>query len=507
MTTNKIKQDVNQIIKGFILTGFGLVFAKLMGYVWRIYAARLGVEEYGYISLALTLYTLTLWFVSLGMQRTFGRFVIESYAKKNYKQLISRLTSVVFFNTFTSLLVAFIYLYLKDFIALTFFKDSLFSSYIVVVALALPLTTLSYYFYAYVLNVNRAVGFITFNRYIVLSTLKVVFLLLFTHYFRCNLGLYGFLSYILADLFATISVIFYFLYKNKRYLSYAKFNFSFVKEILIFSYPLLLAGIIGKFLVSMDNLLINYFIGVSQTGIYNVAVPLGQILLLPVTALYSLFMPTVIKRYYQKSIEEVKFLFITANRYLAVINAFIMVILIIYGKEIINLIFGKSYVSAYSALIVLALHYFILSHSNFSQRIIIGIGDIKYLPKMTFFALSLNIFLNILLIPSLGIVGGALATLLSYQIATFMNFKKVRKYLGVMPLNFELLKAISFAVLSLYFINYIMHYFIPYFTVLWAIVFLLLSFALYLFIVIKTKIIRISELKYIYDLIREKLHL
>lgn len=507
MALNKIKYDVNQIIKGFIFTGFGLVFAKFMGYIWRIYAARGGVEEYGYISLALTLYTLTLWFTSLGIKQTFGRFVIESYAKKNYKELITRLSSVVVFNTFTSILIASIYYYFKDFIAVNFFKDPLFTPYIVVIGLALPITTLSNYFYAYVRNVNRAIGFITLNRYIVLSSLKVALLLLFAHYFQCNLGLYGFLSYIFADILTTLLIIAYFTFKNKVYLQYAKVNILFIKEIIMFSYPIMLAGIISKFLVSMDSILINYFMGVSQTGIYNVAVPLGQLLLLPVTALYSLFIPITVSRYHQKDIKEVKFLFSTANRYLMVINAFIFAVLIIYGKEIIKLIFGPSYTPGYYALIILALHYFILSHSNMSQRLIIGIGDIKYIPKMTFIALSLNILLNIILIPSLGIVGGALATLVSYQVATFMNFRKVKEYINITSLDLNSLSVIFLSVVSLYVVNYLMHHIIPYFSTLDAIVFLIFSFALYSFIVVKTRIIKINELKYIYNIFRKKLSL
>ena len=77
------------------------------------------------------------------------------------------------------------------------------------------------------------------------------------------------------------------------------------------------------------------------------------------------------------------------------------------------LVFGDTYISSYNLLIILAV----------SQSIVLATGPVAYLLMMTdnssshrkslHMAVGINIFLNLILIPSYGITGAAIATGLS----------------------------------------------------------------------------------------------
>jgi len=91
----------------------------------------------------------------------------------------------------------------------------------------------------------------------------------------------------------------------------------------------------------------------------------------------------------------------------------------IFSREIINIIFGKEF---HSAAPVLTIYIWA------GVAVFLGVASSQYLITENFTKLSLyrnlfgvviNVGLNFILIPAYGIIGAALATLISYSLATF----------------------------------------------------------------------------------------
>ena len=91
----------------------------------------------------------------------------------------------------------------------------------------------------------------------------------------------------------------------------------------------------------------------------------------------------------------------------------------IFSKDIINIIFGNEFQSAAPVLTI---------YIWAGVAVFLGVASSKYLitenfTKLSFFrtfiGMIFNVILNLILIPKYGIVGAAVATLVSYSVATF----------------------------------------------------------------------------------------
>jgi PST family polysaccharide transporter len=91
----------------------------------------------------------------------------------------------------------------------------------------------------------------------------------------------------------------------------------------------------------------------------------------------------------------------------------------VFAPQIINLLYGAKFISAFPVLQI----YIWSSVATF-----LGVASSQYLVTenltkisfyRTFLGMIVNVLLNLILIPQIGIIGSALATLISYSVATF----------------------------------------------------------------------------------------
>jgi O-antigen/teichoic acid export membrane protein len=184
------------------------------------------------------------------------------------------------------------------------------------------------------------------------------------------------------------------------------------KEILKNSWPLMLAAASGLIFSKIDQVLIGQMLGNYKVGIYAAAVKLVEIwYFIPVLICTSLF-PAIINakktnhNVYKKRLKNLYLLLI-------VISIIISILITIFSKPIILILFGPSYLES-----ILVLKIYIWS----SVGLFLTIAVNQYLlsenmTKTTFLlnllAMIVNIVLNLLLIPILGLIGASLATLIS----------------------------------------------------------------------------------------------
>lgn len=118
-------------------------------------------------------------------------------------------------------------------------------------------------------------------------------------------------------------------------------------------------------------------------------------------------------------------------------SAPILLCLIVLGKPIISLLYGQDYIVAYPALLLFAIGQFVNAVSGSTSMFMNMTGHHIALRNIMAGAAVINIALNLLLIPYQGIIGAALAGMVSiafWNIYTLVYIKKkFGQSLGYLP--------------------------------------------------------------------------
>lgn len=207
------------------------------------------------------------------------------------------------------------------------------------------------------------------------------------------------------------------------------FNLAQAKQLLKRSSWLWLSGIVSVIYLKIDIVMLGSMAGAEQAGIYAAASRLSELWYVFPATLAARYYPDMIRAHqqgltpYYLKLRHFALLFFAAAFSIALVMTLI-------APWIISLLFGANFLAAVE---VLQIHVwagcFIFVRYLISQHLLITEQEPLSLASHVIGAL-LNVGLNIWLIPTMGIVGAAWATLISYSFASFFFlflFKSTRQ--------------------------------------------------------------------------------
>jgi O-antigen/teichoic acid export membrane protein len=189
-------------------------------------------------------------------------------------------------------------------------------------------------------------------------------------------------------------------------------------------------GLLAYFVIDYtDRQMIQRFAALDQVGIYSIGYSFGLAMLVLVNAFASAWSPFSMSFAHKRA--EGAVIFAAVLRYYVIGAGLVTVAFFGVAKPIVDLIvasdFGPAYivVGMVASAYMLKGCYIILTPSlQFEMKL-------RTQATMEWTAALLNIVLNVLLIPRLGIAGAALATLICYGLLAGLAFQASRKYLRV----------------------------------------------------------------------------
>lgn len=218
-------------------------------------------------------------------------------------------------------------------------------------------------------------------------------------------GLEGLLIGMVVGSFAGTSLGIWWLRKSFRFC----FNSGLLREMLIFSMPLVFSSLAVWFSIYIDRIMINHYLSIDELGLYSIGFRIAFVAGLLIIGFRGALTP-LIYTYYREA---------DTPRQLALIfRLFIFLVLLVFlvlslfAIDIVQLLttepfYGGSVVVVFLVPAILLTNMYIFAP---------GIGIAKkthYLIWINLLGALLNLLLNMLLIPPLGIVGAGLATLIS----------------------------------------------------------------------------------------------
>lgn len=230
------------------------------------------------------------------------------------------------------------------------------------------------------------------------------------------------------------------------------FDFQLVKEMLPYSLPLLVAGLAGMTNETLDRILLKYLleenIALAQVGVYGACYKLSLIMTIFIQAFRFAAEPFFFK---QSVADDARV------SYARIMNYFVIVCMGIFLFTMLNLhwikyFIGKNFWEGLNVVPVLLLANFCLGvYFNLSVWYKLT-GKTRFGAFISIIGAIVTVLLNVLLIPFMGFMGSAWATLICYALMMALSYVLGQRYYRV-PYQLKKISAyIAFALL-LYAIN------------------------------------------------------
>lgn len=291
----------------------------------------------------------------------------------------------------------------------------------------------------------------------------------------------------LAGVISSLVMEICFIILNKKWFKFNLFNFTLLKQLLLFAIPLLPNILIYWLFNSCDRIMITKILGIEAAGVYSVASKIGQCSQLIYTAFaggWQFFAFSTMKEKEQVKSNSKIF------EYLSLISFISTAVVCVFSYTLFRIIFGEEYLEGYVVAPYLFFAPLLQMLFQVSGNQFLVIKKTWPIPFILSGGVIANIILNYFLIARIGIEGAAIATLVGYSITVIVCII-VLKYMKLILISKRFI--LSSTIIFIYIISW---RYIWKENLIWGIV----SFIIYILILLK---IYNEDVKKIFELIKK----
>lgn len=408
---NKLKL----FLENFLVYGLGGIISKIIPLIMVPIVTRLMPNStyFGISDMSNTIISFASAVAIIGMYDAMYRIFFEKDSIE-YQRCVCSTTLI--FTLVTSVIVFLLLLLFKNPIAKLFLGSKEYTNLMYITAMATLVTATNSIISAPTRMQNKRKIFLIINTITPILSYSISIPLLLKGHYLIALPLASVITGI------TTEVIFWIL--NRKWFSLKEFDFTILKQLLVIAIPLFPNFLIYWIFNSSDKLMITNMLGIDQAGIYSVGSKLGHISQLIYTAFaggWQYFAFSTMKEKNQVKSNSLIF------EYLGVISYIATLFMCVFSFIIFNILFTDDYINAYivapylflapllQMLFQVACNQFLVIKKTWPNLLILSIGAIA------------NIFINLILIPILGIEGAAIATLIGYIISDIIAVIVLKK--------------------------------------------------------------------------------
>lgn len=396
---------VKLFIENILVYGVGGIISKIIPLIMLPIVTRLmpSTEYFGLSDLSGTIVNFCNSLAIMGMYDAMYRLFFEK-EEKTYK--IDVCSTTLLFTIVMSVIVALLMLVFQSFLAEFVFGDRKYNYLVLISSLSVLVGSSGLIISAPTRMQNKRKVFLITNTLSPLISYVVAIFMILKGYFIIALPV--------AMLFSGFAIEISFFILNKKWFQISNFDFKLLKQLLLIGVPLLPNFLIYWLFNSSDRIMISNLLDVGQSGIYAVGSKLGQLSQLINTAFgggWLFFAYSTMKE--KNQIKNNSLIF----EYLGVISFFCTMCICVVCHLVYKLLFSVDYLSGYiiSPYLFLAPLLQMLFQVAANQFMIIK----KTWPNMLILLSGaiVNVLLNLILIPKVGIEGAAIATLFGYLLS------------------------------------------------------------------------------------------
>ena len=370
-----------------------------------IYVARyLGPEQFGLLSYALAVVGIFMVASRLGMDSILLRELVSHPSQRG--KYIGTAFGLMVLTAFLSIFIIFILINLFE-------SEPVIKLYVWIISTGLLFQTFLVIDYNFQAQVRSKYSSIAKSIALSLSAVTKIALVLI------QVDLFWFAIAFTLDK-AIIAVTLYIMHIFKKQPQFIfRFDSRLIRPLLKSAWPMVLAAVATMLYMRVDQIMIKNMLGAEQLGLYASATKIYEGWLIIPNIISISMLPAIIKL---KLISETKYENNLSKLFALVfwgsIGAATTVTL--FGEYILDLTFGDSFSQALNTLIIVMWVTAFSSLGFVSARYFTAENMEKKIAIRTFIALSVNILLNLIMIPIYGIEGAAISTLVCIIIANYL---------------------------------------------------------------------------------------
>ncbi len=212
-----------------------------------------------------------------------------------------------------------------------------------------------------------------------------------------------------------------------------KVNFSQLKEACRFGLPLVLHDLANWALAYVNRLLLAGLSTIAIVGIYSIGYNLAAVMASFLGSINLIWAPFLFSTIKERG-QEAKTVFSRLTTYYMMFILFLALVLSVFARDLIVLMTTPEFFAAYEIIPIIVAAYIFTGIYFMSANQILYTKQTKYIPAVTVTSAGLNILLNFLWIPRLGMFGAAWATLAAYAFQSVFTFVLAQ---WLYPLRYE----------------------------------------------------------------------
>ncbi len=397
-----------KLVKNTLILSIANFFAKGITFVMAPFIARwLLSNEYGIYDLVLTYMSLFTPIVILDCGEAMFRFMLDETEERK-KQVVTNSSLISLLGIILCVVVLIVVsIYTQDDI------------YLYILGLLIA-QVLNNFFMMYMRGLKKLTDYAFSNiiYMIIMASLTCVFV------FGFKYGLRGIISahiigYVGSIVFVSIKAPIF------KWIRIKYFSLIEVKNILLYSLPLIPNAISWWIMSASDRTIVNLILGSSANGILAVAHKIPAIC----EIMYSMFHIS-----WQESAseeidkEDANVYFNTIFNNVIVLIGSICAVVLSCNYLFVYCFFGNEYIQAYKQVPILILAVFISAIGQFFGGINIARKNTKINGMTTTIGAILNVAIHLLLIGAVGLYAATVSTLISNLAVLFMRYAEIRRY-------------------------------------------------------------------------------
>lgn len=419
-----IDHSLKKVVKGTVVALIGSVVGLFLVFLSRVLMARyLTVSEYGIFSLSYVMLSMLAIVSLLGLSGGITRQVAFYRKRKDEARIRALIRSSIAIVVVSSLVVGSLLFILSDTISTTFFQSQDLGHCLKVFSFGLPVLTLLFLLVSVYQGFDRVdvkVYFLDLMRNL-LFVLALLVVIIFGLPF--DFVLYGFVLSLGLSFFGILILT---LKKPpvEGLGKTAQFSDSVSKDLLFFSLPLLGSALFSLIMSWTDTLAIGFYMTSDDVGIYNAALPIASFVPVILGGMSYIYIPVVTGLWSQNRPDEIRRMYVITTKWIFSLTYPLFLVVVLFPKPVLNILFGAQYVSAAVALQILVIGFFVHTFLGLNASTLLSLGETRYLMKASIVSSIANIVLNVTLVSMFGIVGAAIATSTSLVFLNILTSSK-----------------------------------------------------------------------------------
>lgn len=437
---------LRKIARGAGIAFTGSIVGMAFSYFSRMIIARfLGAADYGLISLSFAGMTIGAALASMGLPAGIVRYVSFYNGREDEGKIKGTIIGALKISTPVSIIFALLFFFGADWASLHIFHEPSLTPVLRIFSIGIPFWVLATNF------ISATIGFQDLRYRVYVNDLfqNILKLAAIVVFLVLGFGVIGAAWGWIVAVIGMPFLAFYFLERKVFSIFDSKVKAaSMERELISFSWPLILTSIVGMIMAYTDTLMLGYFSTAADVGIYNTALPTASLLGVVGHAFAAIFMPVASELYAKNREEELRGIYSTATKWILSVTLPGFLLMALFANAILGILFGAEFIAAGPALSILAFSFFVTLVLGLTFAVLQVYGRTKIVMGCISAGAGANFILNFLLIPIYGIMGAAVATSISTILASILSLFFVFRIGKMQPFKKSNLKPVMASLLA-----------------------------------------------------------